>query len=352
MKLSAITYALLDSVRSAGHPLMLRSGPGMGKTEHTRDYTVDRDIGFVDIMAPTMDAPDVLGFLIPTKDSAGGPTSYYTKPDWLRRIEATGKSEGVLFIDEFMAADHLVQKAWSPIFSERRIQQWELPDGWVAWLAGNRTIDKAGANRLLGHTANRMCILDVEPDVDGWVHWANSKNIHPMYVAFAQRFPGVVFNQDPPKDANAPRISPRSFVYSHDFHTQNVSGMHLPADEATQQIVAGYIGEGASAQLFGFLKVANELPEIHEILEDPDNCRVPASERLDAQYAAMQMCVHHAAEDTVEPLFRYISRLQRELQTAAVRQMLKVSNGTLLNSPSMGSWLANNRALVNATMAD
>ena len=355
MKMSSLSYNTLDKIRHAGHPMMLRAGPGIGKTELVHDYAVDRGLGFVVEIPPTMDAPDVKGFLVPTKDASGMAISHFTLPDWLRRIRAeierTGVDEGILFLDEFSAGDHLVQKALSPILSERRVGEWELPDGWVVWMASNRVTDKAGVNRLLGHTANRMAIIDVEPDVVGWTTWANNHGVHPMYIAFANQFPGVVFNTDPPNDPNEPRITPRSLMYAHDFHAKGVHGMHLDSDNVTQGIVQGFIGKGAAAQFFGYIKVANELPTIEEIENSPTTAKLPPVERLDAQYAAMSMCISAADSSNVDALFTYVVRLNKELQTSAVQQLLRKNGaGHLLNSQVLSKWLAENKALVSSTL--
>lgn len=349
MKISSLTDDLLIRHYNTGHPVCLRGSAGCGKTAVITQFGERNKLPVLVEFLPAQDAPDAMGFLIPSKTDEG-PVSNYTKPNWLRRIEDTNADQGILFLDEFMAADHLVQKAYAPLLSEGRIGQWVLPEGWVVWLAGNRIVDKAGANRMLGHVANRMCILDVSPDVDGWTKWAGNNGIHPMGIAFAKSRPGVVFNEDPPKDPNEPRCSARSFTFAMEFLQQGVTDMNLPSDASSQESVNGFIGEGPGAEFFGFIKVVNELPTIQEILKDPAKAKLPAADRLDAQYAAVQMAIHHASADTVDALFKYIERLNRELQTSAVKQMLDRSGGRLIKSKALTKWIAENKALITATL--
>ncbi len=350
MKISALTDDVFARLYNAGHPVLLRGAAGIAKTASVMQAAPRLGLELVIEFLPAQDAPDAMGFLIPSKTDQG-PVANYAKPNWLRRIEETGKAQGILFLDEFLAADHLVQKAYAPLLSERKIGQWELPAGWQVWMSGNRVTDKAGANRMLGHVGNRMSILDVSPDVDGWLKWANNNGMHPMYTAFAKARPGIVFNEDPPKDPNEPRCSPRSFTFAADFHTQGVEGMELPSDGVTQEIVQGYIGEGAAAEFFSFIKMVNELPTIEQIKKNPAQAKLPASERLDAQYAAVQMVIHHADTDNVDTLFQYIERLNKELQTSAAKQMIDKSGGRLLNSPALAKWISKNKALITATLA-
>jgi len=344
---------MLTKQFNTGHPLCLRARAGVGKTNMIEQFCADMDLGIVTEFTPAMDAPDAMGFLIPTKTDAG-PVAMYSKPNWLRRIEekiALGLDSGVLFLDEYLSADHLVQKAFAPLMSERRIGEWSLPDGWVVWVAGNRTIDKAGANKMLSHIGNRMCVLDVEADLDSWTTWANDHDIHPMYIAFAQARPGVVFHNDAPKNPDDQQVSPRSFVYAHDFHADDNDSMSLDTDVVTQGIIAGYIGEAATAELFGFLKTVDELPTIQEIEANPATAKLPNEYRMDAQYAAVQMVVHHVNSDNINPLFGYITRLNKELQASAAKQMIDKTKGTLLNSAALGKWISENPALISSTFA-
>jgi hypothetical protein len=126
--------------------------------------------------------------------------------------------------------------------------------------------------------------------------------------------------------------------------------VRLPSDPVTQEFVGGFIGDGASAELFSFIKTANELPTPEEVIADPSGCKVPAQENLSAQYAAMQMAVHYADADTIEPLATYIFRLNRELQTSAVHQLIEKTGGALINSPALTDWVSKHSNLITATL--
>ena len=353
MKLSAISNNILTKQFNAGHALCFRGMAGMAKTARIQQYAHEMGLGLVTEFLPAQDAPDAMGFLIPTRTD-DGPVSTYSKPNWLRRIELeieAGHDRGILFLNEYLSADHLVQKAYAPLFSEGVIGEWVLPEGWVTWLDGNRTTDRAGANSMLGHVGNRMCVLDVSPDLESWTTYANSINMHPMYIAFAQARPGVVFNDEPPKNPNEQRISPRSFTFCHDFHTDGDSDVELDIDSVTQSMVEGYIGFAASTDFFAFLKTADELPTIEEIIADPMGAKLPSSYRLDAQFAGIQLCVHHGDSDTIDPIFQWVCRLNKDMQASAAKQLIDKTKGSLLNSPALGKWIAENPALIQATFS-
>jgi hypothetical protein len=97
------------------------------------------------------------------------------------------------------------------------------------------------------------------------------------------------------------------------------------------------------------LKVADDLPTIEEILARPGKAKCP--DRLDAAYAGVQLCLHHADANNIDKIWEWTERLPLELQTSAAKSMLDRSGGQLLNSKRLGKWITKNRALVLQTTA-
>lgn len=350
--MSDLSDAFLTAVFNSGCVPLFRSKPGCGKTERIIQYANDMALGLVVFHLTSVDAPDIRGFAVPSKNESGEAVTKFTIPPILEMIRRSGKEKGILFLDEFAQADHLVQKAVAPGLSERMFGEHLLPKGWQVWGATNRASDKAGVNRMLGHVTNRVQYLDVTPDVDGWLRWAADHDIHPMYMSFAQARPGLVFDADSPADPTEPFMSPRALVNVHKFHMECMSdknSMQLPRDALIQEFIQGGIGQGAAAEFFSYIKVANELPKIEEIIADPEKAKMPAAEKLDAQFAAAQLCAHHATAKNVGKLFKYVTRLNRELQTSTITQISEKGKGILMNSPELNEWLAENAALVTGT---
>ncbi len=353
MFLSQLTDNVLTRQFNSGHPFILRGRPGISKTQLIIQYCERMGLGLVIENLTSVDAPDMRGFLIPQKTEDGGVTSVYSKPAWLSQIEAMiakGFTSGILFLDEILAAQHDVIKATAPLMSEEHIGEWYLPEGWVVWGSGNRVKDRAGAQRLLAHAANRALILDVEPDVESLSNYMVKRNMHPLYVAFIHARPLTVFPLEAPKDPDQQVISPRSLEYAHDFHFQG-EDEPLATDTVTQAMIAGYIGDAACADLMGYIATADELPTYEEIMANPQGAKVPAETRLDAQLAAIHMCIYHATDDNVDELFTYVMRLRGEMHATAANAMIMKSGGALVTSRVLGQWIASNTALVTATFS-
>jgi hypothetical protein len=358
---------LQDFVKSAvplyksGTAIHLVSPPGVGKSDVTKNEfraalsaAYGEEFGYHDVLLPTIDAPDIRGFLIPTKDANGKPTSFFTRSAVLPSEDYLKKHpRGVMLLDERNAADMLTQKAVAPAVLSRRFGEDYLPEGWLIVSASNRMEDRAGVNKPPSHLVNRERTLVIEPDVNSWQVWAEAQGLHPMMIAFARKNPGVVFSPDVPKK-EGPFCTPRSFVSAAKLlanmagvDDQGRANMDIPVNELTLQMVAGDIGDGASSQLFAFLKVADQLPTIDEIEADPKNCKCPTE--LSGAYAAGQMCVAYGHPDNIDKLWQYAERLPKELQVATAKSLLPKGGGMLLNSKALSSWISKNKALINAS---
>lgn len=356
MKLNEYSHAILNLYK-AGTTVHLVGPPGIGKSESNRQAVgllsnhYGEDFGYVEVLCTAIDAPDVLGFLVPSKDENGVAISKYTKSNVITRVEATGAPRGIINLEEFAQADQLTQKALAQLINDHAVGDHSLPEGWFIVMSSNRTEDRSGAGRMLSHIINRVVTLEIASDIESYGEWYDKENKHPMGLAYAKARPGAIFtNEVPSKDG--PFTTPRSYTRAIDYLSMEAMlengtvSMKLPSDSLSREVVAGLIGQGAAADLFAFLKVENELPTMEQILKNPKTAKLPKEERMDAQYAAMQMVVHYVNPDNVDTLFKYGSRLNLELQTSMVKSMLNKTGGTLLNSPAISAFIAEHRALI------
>ena len=302
----------------------------------------------------SLDAVDARGFLVPTKDpKTGEPVSYFTRPGIMPStafLEAHPR--GIYVLDERSQAQLLTQTALGPTVLHKQFGKFTLPPGWRVISASNRLSDRSAVIRPPMHLINREVTIQVEFDILSSATWWEARGQHPMGTAFAKSHPGI-FVSEVPADP-VPYCTPRSYTMAWDFlhgvagvDANGAPNMVFSTDHVVQEFVAGYIGDGSAAELFAFLKVADELPTIEEIKKDPAGCKVP--ERLDAAYAGLQLCLHHADASNVDKLWTWTERLPIELQTSAASSLLEKSGGQLLNSQALGKWIAKNSALLLET---
>jgi hypothetical protein len=123
--------------------------------------------------------------------------------------------------------------------------------------------------------------------------------------------------------------------------------LEIPMDSLRQQAVMGDIGEGAASDLFGFLKIWDQLPSLDEIIADPKKAKCPSD--LSAGWAAGQMAIHYAKPGNIDKLWTYTERLPREVQVSMAKSLLERSGSALLNSPALIAWIHKNKALITSS---
>ena len=124
-------------------PLIITGMTGGGKTQFAKTVLrtavanslglLPDDIGFVTERLASRDACEVAGVALPFKDEQGNLTTQNTKPPLITTIERTGKTHGVLLLDEILQANNDMQKVLGDTLDpmEHSIGGWPLPSGWV-----------------------------------------------------------------------------------------------------------------------------------------------------------------------------------------------------------------------------
>jgi hypothetical protein len=337
--------------------------PGIGKSDviqhditATLSAAFSEPFGFWSFLAPTVDAPDIRGFLVPTKLADGTPSSFYTRPALLPTKEYfKAHPRGIYFIDERNSADILVNKACAPIILSKRFGDEYLPEGWQVWSASNRVEDQSGASKALKMMTNRECSIQLQSDVLSWSLWAEARKMHPLMIAFAKQRPGIVFAESVPKH-EGPFCTARSFTAAAEY-VSNLAGvddngnvvMKIQLDSLGLQVIQGFIGESATAELGAHIKLGDKLPDIEEILKDPMTAKCPKAEDLHIAFVAAQLLLHYAKPDNIDILWTYAERLPREIQVSTGQNLIARGGGTLLNSQKMTTWIKNNKALINVS---
>lgn len=297
-------------------PVFLWGPFGVGKSSIVRDVANAMGIGFIDARLSQLSSVDLRG--LPAVD---GEFATFKLPDWLPRTERDGE-RGVLFLDELTLAAPSVQGAAYQLLQERELGDYKLPHGWVVLAAGNRPEDNAGVSgRQDAAVMNRFAThLNVLPDVDGWVDWAGKQSLMPELIAFiAHRGRAVTRGDGTVEQAGllheypnggCPKghiavATPRSWEAA-----SNILSLGLDAD-LEQAAMQGCVGEGASAEFAGFLRICRTLPDVGQVLSDPYSAPTPTE--LPTQYAMATILAQRCTRDTIDNALTYANRMNGEL---------------------------------------
>lgn len=338
----------------SGKCIYLKSAPGRGKTETLSSAPkilserFGKNLGLVVINGPLLTPADSIGYLVPKHYQDGHTESVYTDPFWYRTKEGKRLSEydgGIILVDEADKMDADVKKVIGEAALSRRLGPHTLPDGWVIWMAGNRSEDRSGSTKELDHLINRRIEIDITDDLPSWQNWAMKHDVQPMTIAFAVQNPQVVFNPEKPKQ-QGPWCTPRSLVGADSY--LKVLGETLgqvPDDPATIEEIAGMIGQGAASQLFAFVRLEREMPKYETIKADPMKAKLPT--KPDAQMLVCFSLAHKVTQEDADPIIKYIERMPKEFSvTFLVAACKRIHN--LVNTPAVAKWTAENSALMAA----
>ena len=305
-------------------PVYLWGPPGVGKSSVVKQVAQSMNLGLVDVRATLLDPVDLRGLPRLTKDSA-----VWCPPAFLPR-----GGDGILFLDELAQAPPLVQAACLQLVLDRRLGEYELPDGWNVVAASNRAEDRAGTHRLISPLLNRFVHVDLEVSVEDWQTWAVSVQILAEVRAFIRFRPALLFQFDAASQ-------PRAFPTPRSWHT--VSDVLLrTAPALVHAVVAGCVGDGPAAEFLGFLRLYRELPDLDVVLRSPDTSSVP---REPAVLYALVGALVEVCRNDLAPLsafVKYATRLPDEFALLALRDALAV-NKKLVSLPTVQTWIAQAR---------
>jgi hypothetical protein len=285
-------------------PMFLWGAPGVGKSSIVRSIAEDKGLPLIDVRASLLDPTDLRG--IPTVENG---KAVWCPPGFL---PGSDQPEGLLFFDELNAAPTLVQSSLYQLTLDRRVGEYELPDGWKIIAAGNRAEDASVTFRTPAALLNRFVHFDFEADFDDWKAWAVSSGVHHRVTAFLGTRRELLLNMD---GADKAFPTPRSWeILSDAAHRLGVSAHAI-------DVFVGIVGEGAAMEFLGFCDSAITEEKIQVILDDPSNAELP--KKLGDQYALISYLCASATEKQVRNAAgELLNRLSPELGVLLARDML------------------------------
>lgn len=180
--------AVLTLAHRARRATLLEGPTGIGKSELIRQVadTLRIECSILDLSL--LEPPDLVGLPVITD----GRTAYAT-PTAL----PTG-GEGILLLEELNRADRSVQQPALQLLTARRLHEYELPPGWVAFAAINPEDGEYQVTPLDPALRSRFLVLRVRADVREWRKWAAAAGVHPVICKLAASHDDL-FDATPPR---------------------------------------------------------------------------------------------------------------------------------------------------------
>ena len=290
-------------------PLHLESSPGIGKTQIAAQVAKEMGVGFMVIHAPLLQ-PEDYGF--PVISAAKDTVDFIVSKAKFPIEGANCPDSGIFLIDELSQADNSAQKILANLIQEREIHGQKVKPNWLIITTGNRTTDRAGANRLLSHLKNRLTTIEMEASLDDWTNWAFANGINPEVIAFLRFRPDLLNAFDAQVECNP---TPRAW-------SEGVSAALGVVDPSQEfPVFKGDVGEGAAAEFIGFLKIYRSLPSPDAILLNPTTVEIPNNPAT--LYALCGALAHKTTGDNFGRIMTYVARMQPEFTVLYVRDSIK-----------------------------
>jgi hypothetical protein len=280
--------------------------PGAGKSDTVRKVAKEGKFELRDVRLSLCDPVDLKGF--PTIDTVK------KQMKWLPANFLPTKGKGILFLDEFNGAPQSVQAAAYQLVLDRKLGDYELPEGWSIVAAGNRAGDRSVVHAMPAALANRFVHLDFEVSNDDWNVWAMENDIHLDIRSYMRAFPANLHNFD---STSNPRSfpTPRSWAFVNDVYGAKLA----PDDE--YETIKGTIGEGTAAGFLAHVKNLHGMPTVEQVLMDPDGAKLPANSS--AQYAMVEALHPKTSTNNIGRVMSYMGRMPVEYQTIFIRSAIR-----------------------------
>lgn len=263
----------------------------------------------------------------------------------------------IMMIDEYGKANPAVKNALSRPILERKIGSYTLHPDSIIFATTNLGAENVG-DLLPAHTRNRMTVVTSrKPTADEWVDWGINNNIHPTVLGWVKENPQVMQSFDEvrnpdenpyifhPQQQRAAFVTPRSLEAASDWLHEQPS-----FDDVTlTSLLMGTIGDRAALDLSAFVKLANQLPSLESIKQDPFGAILPTS--ASAVCMVVYKLLSTVERTWVDACMDYINRLDKEAQglfANGVRAPKYSKRDIIMTNKKFTEWARNNNYMFTA----
>ena len=270
--------AVLRRCMQVGRPAMLWGPPGIGKSDIIAQIGAAENRPVIDLRLLLMEPTDIKGIPYYNPESK---TMRWAKPSELPGADDVELHNAILFLDEINAAPQSVQAAAYQLILNRKVGEYELPEGVSIVAAGNRETDKAVTFRMPSALANRFVHFEMMVYFEDWEDWAIRNRISSDVVGFLKAKQNYLFMFDP-KSGDKAFATPRSWAFVSQLLDDSMS------ESLNSVMVQGTVGTGVAHEFMQHRRLKGKLPNPRDILEGkvtelPPNKEVDAS----AKYSLM-----------------------------------------------------------------
>ena len=160
-------------------PIFLMGPPGIGKTAIMEQIAQELGVGLVSYSMTHHTRQSALGLPFISRKVYGGKeysVSEYTMSEIIASvydmIESTGKTEGILFLDEINCVSETLAPVMLQLLQNKTFGSHPLPEDWVIVAAGNPPEYNKSVRDLDMATLDRVKNMEISADLAVWQDYA------------------------------------------------------------------------------------------------------------------------------------------------------------------------------------
>lgn len=316
--------------------LMVIGMPGGGKTDITIQAAekLDRDLI---IAHPVIDDPtNYKGFPFKEVDKDGNVTADFVPFGMLRKLIEADRPT-TLFMDDMGQAAKTVQAAAMQLVWGGKLNGSTISPHVSFIIASNRREDKAAVTGMIEPLKNRSTIVHLETNVNDWCRWGIKNGQPPENIAFNR------FRKKFIQDGYEPTID---FTNSATPRTIAKCGEFLKAGvpkKIEYEVYSGTAGEKYATEFIGFLDIYRQIPDIKEIIRNPQAVEVPTKDNI--LYATCEALASEAKKSNFESIMTFGGRLHEEFEIMLMRDSI-AHNDDICETSTFIQWQANHQDIM------
>lgn len=222
-------------------PVFLMGPPGIGKTAIMEQIAQELDVCLVSYSMTHHTRQSALGLPFIEKKVFNGKeyqVSEYTMSEIIASVyetmEATGKKEGILFLDEINCVSETLAPTMLQFLQCKTFGNQAVPGGWVIVAAGNPPEYNKSVREFDLVTLDRVRRIDIEPKLSVWQDYARAHRLHPAVTAYLELRPQHFYKIENDVDGV-------QFVTARGW--EDLSAYLQAADKLTLPVDEGVIGQ-------------------------------------------------------------------------------------------------------------
>lgn len=259
----------------------------------------------------------------------------------------------LLCLDEIGKTRQFIKDVLAPIVYERRVGNYEMPEGSVIFGCTNLTEEGLG-DHMQAHLRNRLTIVQMrKPTKDEWVQdFALPRGLNENVVAAVQMYPmvfesftdyktggthsGKSIRKDNPYISNPGDAGQLQVVTPRSLHACSdiVDRRDRMDDYTMQAALAGTVGEAFAANILSMIRFGDQLPAYERVIADPLGAPVPTNPT--AQIVQVFQFIKQVADkEEAEAVSQYTERMRAEMKSLFANSV--ANSGSRLSNFAMSA---------------